>query len=439
MITSVNLKQKLVSNSSWLLAVYVAQQGLRFASNLLLTYLLLPEHLGLMAIVNVILVGLVLFSDFGIAPSIIYSERGATQAFQNTAWTVQLLRALLLFIVCVLLSGPIASWYQEPQLQFLLPAAGIGIVIQGLRSTQFPIRQRNLELRDVVLSEFFGYVASVIVMIIGAWLYKSIWALILGGLVGKFVVTALSHLWLGQALFANRFQWDRSSFSEIFSIGRWIFLSTAFHFTATQLDRVLFGRLGSIEFLGVYHVALMLATLVEVGIGSIGQRVLFPTYAELQRETPQALDAFLAKSRLGLIACVWAVSLTFVVLGEELVTFLYAEAFKDAGWMLEILALASLFKAIGWSYDYVLIGTGKMKQMAILNGLKFVIFLTAILVGYAAWGVNGLVVSTLLSAILGLIPTTIILEKQKLFQPRIDAFALGLASAVLLAYLRFAI
>ena len=57
---------------------------MRLISNLILTRLLVPELFGLMALVNTFIQGLFLFSDVGIATSIIRSPRGDDPVFLNT-------------------------------------------------------------------------------------------------------------------------------------------------------------------------------------------------------------------------------------------------------------------------------------------------------------------------------------------------------------------
>ena len=67
---------------------YGASAGIRFVSNLLITRLLIPEQFGIMALVNVFISALYLFSDIGVGPNIIQSRRGDDPLFLNTAWAV---------------------------------------------------------------------------------------------------------------------------------------------------------------------------------------------------------------------------------------------------------------------------------------------------------------------------------------------------------------
>jgi len=75
------------------LGSYVLTQVLRLGSNLILTRLLFQEVFGLTALIQVVLVGLHLFSDVGIGPSIVQNEKGAKPEFLDTAFTVQLAKA----------------------------------------------------------------------------------------------------------------------------------------------------------------------------------------------------------------------------------------------------------------------------------------------------------------------------------------------------------
>src|SRR5690349_2480294 len=132
--------------SAWSLAGYGGSQVLRFGGNLVLTRMLVPEAFGAMALVNALLVGLQLFSDVGIGPSIIQSPRGNDPAFLNTAWTLQAFRGLCLWLVACAIAQPVASFYGEPQLAWILPVAGSSALLGGLQSTRIFSMYRQVDL-----------------------------------------------------------------------------------------------------------------------------------------------------------------------------------------------------------------------------------------------------------------------------------------------------
>jgi len=148
---SVSLKRAFLRGSAWSFSGYVLQQMLRLAGNLVLTRLLFPEAFGLMALVNIFLQGLAMFSDLGLGPSIIQNPRGTEPDFLNTAWTVQVIRGFVLCACALLLGWPLACFYKQSELAFLLPVAGVSAVISGLQSTAMYTENRKLVLGRITL------------------------------------------------------------------------------------------------------------------------------------------------------------------------------------------------------------------------------------------------------------------------------------------------
>ncbi|MEY3827884.1 MAG: hypothetical protein RLZZ148_2705 [Cyanobacteriota bacterium] len=57
-----SLKQLAIRGTLWTIIGYGASQGLRLGANLILTRFLVPEAFGIMALINVFITGLNLFS-----------------------------------------------------------------------------------------------------------------------------------------------------------------------------------------------------------------------------------------------------------------------------------------------------------------------------------------------------------------------------------------
>ena len=103
-----SLTARVMRSSALTVGGFAFSQGLRLASNLILTRLLFPEAFGLMALVSVFMMGLQQFSDVGVSPAILQSKRGDERDFLDTAWTIQVLRGAGLFLVGCGLAWPAA-------------------------------------------------------------------------------------------------------------------------------------------------------------------------------------------------------------------------------------------------------------------------------------------------------------------------------------------
>src|SRR5258708_38799692 len=113
---------------------YAASQLLRLASNLILTRLLFPAVFGEVALVFIFIQGLAMFSDVGTGPAIIQNHRGDDPSFINTAWTIQSARGAILWLASWAISWPLAAFYGQPALPWLIPAACFTALLGGFES-----------------------------------------------------------------------------------------------------------------------------------------------------------------------------------------------------------------------------------------------------------------------------------------------------------------
>ncbi|NEQ20209.1 MAG: oligosaccharide flippase family protein [Microcoleus sp. SIO2G3] len=385
-----SLKRRAIQGSVWTIIGHGSSQVLRLVGNLILTRLLFPEAFGLMALVQTFMTGLEMFSDVGIYPSIIQNKRGDDPAFLNTAWTIQVFRGFMLWLCACLIAWPASQFFREPMLVQLLPAVGITSFIAGLNSTKMPTANRKLQLGRLTALELGSYVLGLVVMIILAWVYKSVWSLVAGGIVSGLTKMILSHVFLeGEQ---NRLHWDRESFKELNRFGRWIFISTVMGFLASQGDRLVLARLLDVRFLGIYTVALTLSLVIQQVVGELSNKVLFASYSEIIRERPERLYPVLRKNRIILAAIGTAVSLFFVLFGEVLINFLYDDRYVQAGWMLQVLAVGMVVRPLNLTSGDVLMAKGKASVIAGLIGTKILIQFTAMFVGGQLAGPPGVII-----------------------------------------------
>lgn len=407
-----SVKKQAIKGTIWTFLGYGGSQILRFGGNLILTRLLAPELFGLMAIINTFLIGLELFSDLGIAPSIIRSERGDDPKFLNTAWTVQVIRGLGLWCACLIITWPVSQFYNQPALLWLLPVAGINTLLAGFNSTSIATLNRKIDLGKLTRFEFAIQVITLTVMIIMAYITRSIWALVGGSLVAGLVKMLWSH-WLIPGT-ANRFTWEKEAFDEIFSFGRWIFISTAMTFLAVQADKLILGKLLPLELLGVYIIAFTLADVPSNLMQAIGGKVMFPVmsqYIHLERSSLRA--KILHKRWLLLMALV--VLVTFLVcFGDLLILALYDQRYTAASWMLPILAIGLWPFLLSVSIDRVLFAIGKPAFVAFGNFLKFFYMIVGLPIGYSLMGEFGAVLVVAFNALPFYLAVSYGLWKEKL-------------------------
>lgn len=375
------LTARVMRSTSWILLGYGASQAIRLASNLILTRLLFPEAFGLMALISVITVGLMLFSDVGIAPSIARSKRGDDPAFLNTAWSIQVMRGGILFGVAAGLAVPVSQFYDQPDLAFYLPIAALSLVVAGFNPTRIQTAHRHLLMGRLTALDLASEVIGIAVMIMLALIWQSVAALVVGGVLQALANLALTHFGLpGQR---NRFQWERAAAGELISFGKWIFLSTVFWFFAFQGDKAILGKFLTLENLGIYNIGYFLASFpLLLGLNVTG-RVMIPVYRE------KAEPAGIRKLRYGLSAGVIGLLGVLALLGPWLVDVLYDQRYVHAGGIIVVLCVALIPQVIGMTYDQAALAAGDSRRFFIYSASRSTLQVGLLLIGAVQAGLIG--------------------------------------------------
>ena len=222
------IKGRAISGSIWALVGVGGSQVIRLSSNLILTRLLFPEVFGLMALVQVVLAGIQMLSDIGIATSVVRDKRGDDPDYLNTAWTMQVIRGIIIWCLCWIISYPTASLYEAQELALLIPVVGISALARGFYSPAVMTLKRHIKLQRLVLWELVGQVFSVIATLILVWYLRSIWAIAFGGIFGSIVTAILSYRLVPNL--KPRFKLDPESMRNIYKFGKWIFISSFLSF-----------------------------------------------------------------------------------------------------------------------------------------------------------------------------------------------------------------
>ncbi|HZZ41339.1 MAG TPA: oligosaccharide flippase family protein, partial [Tepidisphaeraceae bacterium] len=395
---SPSLTRLAITGSAWTILGYGTSQFLRLAGNIILSRLLFPEAFGLMALVTAFLVGLDMFSDLGIAQSVIRSPDGDQPSFLNTAWTLQILRGAALWVGSCALAFPASHFYSQPELAHLLPIVGLTALIAGFNSTSLYALNRSMSFRTLTFIDLSTQITSLTVMVLYAlFIQRSVWALAVGSITASILRLTISHFIIRNP-HRPRIHWNRPAARELFSFGQWIFLSTLLTFVGSNADRFIFGKLGSISWLGMYSIALALAMLPAAVILKIGSSVTFPAYSRIFARSGDLSSAF-RRSRLPLLLVGGLMTSCLLVAGPATISLLYDQRYHDAGLLLQLLAINVWFQILECTNGALLLAIGKSATVAAGNIAKLACMCITIPLGFHLLGIKGAILGFCLADI----------------------------------------
>lgn len=383
-----SLSSVALQGATWTVGIYAVSVVLRFGANVVLSRLVTPEIFGAILIIMTLRNGADLLSDFGIGQNVVNNRNGEQADFYNTAWTVQIMRGLVLFVILTLSAPALAYLYEIPQ--SYIQVGALTLAILGFTSTSVFMMQRKLHLARFNLFELCQDVVSLTCSLAAAVISPTVWSLLIANVVAIMVRVVSTFFLPGSN---NRLAFRRGYFLEMLSFGKWIYLWSLLGFFCINFDRLYLGHAASLAALGVYGIARTIAELPVTLAGRLGHSLIFPLISSTGHTDRSELRGAVAPLRLKLLLAASACMALAVVFSDIFVEFLYDGRYHDAGWMLPTLLLggwAAMLCSVG---EYTLMGLGRPLYGAGANCSKLVYLAVALPMGFAAYGVFGAILA----------------------------------------------
>ena len=323
---------------SWSLLGTLGQSILQFVSIVVLSRLLSVAEFGTAAAATVVTGLAVMLGQQGIGTAIVQARRlqriDVATAFSMSAGLGVLLAALLLLVsplVNEVVGLPAGSPY--------LPLLSIVLVLGGLSGVSMGLLQRQLRFRDLGLMELgsygVGYLGtSVTLALAGAGAVSLIW-----GQIAQALITAVgSYALVRHPIRPGSLAETRRSgrrilrFSAAYSlaqVGNWVGLNGD--------NLVVTSVLGPMS-LALYSRAYQLLVQPANLIGTVADKVLFPSLSRIQDDTERLARAYVLAGSL-VAALTMPASVLLFVLAPEVVTILLGDAWSAVTLPLQIFAV----------------------------------------------------------------------------------------------------
>jgi O-antigen/teichoic acid export membrane protein len=377
----------LLKGAIWTAVVFSVGQLLRLATNVILARLLAPELFGIMQIVYSFRNGIELISDVGISQNIIHNKNANEPDFYNSAWSLQLIRGIALWVVFCVVAAPVAKFYNSSILALVMPIAALSLVLSGFTSTSHTLVLKRLKYGT--RATFDATVAFIfsITQVIFAYLSPTVWALVFGSVAGTAINAIGSHFLLRDV--RHKFYLSRRYIGQILSFGKWIFVSSIIYFLSTNFDRLYLAKILPLQLLGVYGIARTFSELLSAAVLQLGNSVIFP-FVSSHSEMPRVeLHKQLAPIRFKFLLISGIAFSIFATTADLLIRILYDQRYNAASWMLPVLIIGAWFAIMSNLNESTLMGLGRPNYGAFANSAKFGFLLIALPLSVAHLGVVG--------------------------------------------------
>jgi len=316
----------------------------------------------------------------------------------DTAWTVHVFRGLVLALV-LLLTAPLVGWFFEDyRVVKLLQIICLAEVLNGFINVGIIYFEKELKFHKQFIYEMLSNAISLVVGIILAYKFASVWALVWANLAGVTVRCILSYV---LHPYRPHYCFNLIQAKELFRFGKWMFGHTIVVFLWQEADRIIIGKMLGAAALGVYQIAYRISNLGSSQVSLATSTVAFPTYVKLREEEDRLRKAFLDVFETTICFVLPLTIFTFLA-AEDIVHGLLGEKWIESIVPLKILSLAGFLGAFEHTSTPLFVAVGRPNLEFWKNFCKACIILLTIYPLTAFWGLSGTCISVVLGALVPL-------------------------------------
>jgi len=379
-----SLTGRVVKGAAWVFAGKLVGRGMSLVRLIVLARLLSPEDFGLFGIVMLAIATLETFTQTGFNTALI-QRKDNTEDYLDTAWTVQIIRGLVLAGL-VYASAPLVGWFfNEARAIPLLRVMCISVALGGFVNIGTIYFRKELKFHKQFVYDLVPAVLSLIVGVILAYRLRSVWALVWAGL-----AAAPARVLLSYAIhpYRPRLHWSSAQAALLFRFGRWVLASSILVLLLNHGDDAFLGKLLGAASLGLYQMAYRISNLPATEITHLVGAVTFPAYSKIQNETSRLRQSYTAIYALTAATTVPLTAL-IALFADPLVPRVLGETWRPAVPAIQVLAVWGFIRSLGAHTGPLWVATGKPHLPAYFQAVKLCLLAVTIYPFTKAWGVTG--------------------------------------------------
>jgi O-antigen/teichoic acid export membrane protein len=381
----------------WMLGLRMSERLLGVIRTLILARLLSTEAFGIMGVTLLAMSTLETFSQTGFEIALIQKQEDI-RSYLDTAWTLQLIRGFLLFLVLIITAPLIAYFFESPESAMVIRAMSIIELLKGVTNIGVIYFQRSLDFNKQFTYQFSATVMNLVTATVAALIWRNVWALVLGLLIGQITRCFLSFV---KQSYRPKLYIDWQKAREMFGFGSWVLATNIVVFLAVNGDDFLLGKLLGVATLGLYQMAFRFANLATTDITRVISQVTLPAYAKLQSDTTKLRLAFL-KTLEAVISITVPIFAIIFFLGFDFTRIFLGEEWMPMVTGMQILSVSGVIRAIIATGGPLFNAVSQPKLNFQMNFIRMSVMVIMVFPLTKRWGLLGASTAVLIGTVSGI-------------------------------------
>ena len=349
-----SLTRKTALGAAWLVSWRLLTRMLGLLSTLVLAHILTPGDFGVVAMATIFSGIVDALSQLGLQDALVRRPENDRVLF-DAAFTLQILRALLIGGALVAFTPVAVWWFVEPRLTPVLLVLAALAVLGGLENIGIVEFRRAMRYDKQFMLLSGPRLVQVATTVPLAFALQSYWALLAGmaaGRVARVAATYIAH--------AYRPSLSLSGWRQLAGFSFWTWAANVANMVWERCDSVLLGPVLGTAGLGVYLLAFQLAILPVSELIAPAADVLFTAFSAAQKR-PAAIGATASAVAVALLLVVAPLTISISASSGYIVAGILGPKWIAAQPLIGILAWQCLFSPFSYVCTMLLAARGQVR------------------------------------------------------------------------------
>lgn len=273
-----SIKQELINGIIWTAIGKYSGMAVSLIVTSVLARLISPEEFGVIAIANVVIWFLAMFTSMGIGPAII-QRNDLQQKDLNDIFTFTIFTGGLLGIIFFSSSWFIADFYDNHLLLPVCQILSLNIFISAINMVPSAMMAKNKRFKETARISFLLYSVTGVISIIAAYNGAGVYALLISPILSPIGTLVYNQLYYPVNI---SLKFSIEPIKRIFSFSFYQFLFEFVNYFSRNLDKLIIGKFMTMSDLGYYEKSYRLMQLPLQNVTSVINPVLQPVLSSLQ-------------------------------------------------------------------------------------------------------------------------------------------------------------
>jgi len=369
----------------WVGSTTFVWQVVSWAMTLLTARILVPDDYGILSLTETVSPFLGMLAALNLTTFIVQADR--FEAHEKAAMTsLTSIVGLAMSAIGVSIAPLLGTFFANPAMVAPFQAVALTFFIRATAVVPLASLQRKLDFKPIALMRLTVGISSGILQLGLAWAGFGYWALVIGILYREVASSIWAHVYVG---LPRKIAWDPALYRTALAFGAPATLALMAAVVFNSSDKIVIGKLFSVEFLGVYTMAFFLTDLPLAKINSVLRPVFLPYFARLRGDPERMRDHF-RRFVLAVTSVIFPVLVGLAVVAPDAVGIVLGEKWLPLVQPLQVLCGVGLFRSFMDNMPHLLLALGKPMQVLGFRLIYLAVLPASFVMGASVWGISGI-------------------------------------------------